>query len=211
MNLRNILPAALVALSSVLAAAPALALTQADQALVAQADDYFDQVHTLKARFIQEAANGTESEGTLYLDRPGKLRLEYAPPTPILVVADGGSLVYYDSSLQQVSYVDLDSTMAGVLVSPHVKLDGDSLKVIGISHQPSTATITVTKRDDPRQGKIALVFTEKPFQLRQWQVTDQQGLVTTVTLYDAQTGLPLDAALFEFHDPRPNAGANRAR
>ncbi len=202
---------AVLALAITAAAAPAFALSPADEALVGRANEYFDQVHTLKARFVQEAANGAESEGMLYLNRPGKLRLEYAPPTPILVVAEGDSLVYYDSSLQQVSYVDLDSTMAGVLVSPHVQLDGGSLKVIGVGHQPSTTIITVAKRDDPRQGKIALVFSEKPFELRQWQVTDQQGLITTVTLYDAQSGMPLDAALFEFHDPRPNPGTNRPR
>ena len=184
-------------------------LSPSAKATVEQADHYFDQVHTLKARFVQEAANGAETEGMLYLDRPGKLRLEYAPPTPILVVAQGGTLVYYDSKLGQVSYVDLDSTLAGVLVRPEVHLDGGDLKVTGVGSQPGTATITVTKREDSSQGRITLVFTEKPFQLRQWQVVDQQGQVTTVTLYDQQSGLALDDALFTFHDPRTVPGAAR--
>jgi outer membrane lipoprotein-sorting protein len=190
-------------------AAPAFALTTTEQQIVARADTYFDQVHTLKARFVQEAANGAEAEGTLYLDRPGKLRLEYAPPTPILVVAQGGELVYYDSKLGQVSYVDLDSTMAGVLVRPRVELNGGDLEVTKVGAQPGTVTITVTKRADPSQGRITLVFTEKPFELRQWQVVDQQGQITTVTLYDQQSGMPLDEALFVFHDPRPTPGAAR--
>jgi len=186
-----------------LGAAPARALSPADQEVVAQAETYFDQVHTLKAHFLQEAGNGAETEGTLYIDRPGKLRLEYQPPSPILVVTDGDSLVYYDKSLQQVSYIDLDSTMAGVLVREHVKLDGDDLKVVAVGHRPGTDIVTVTRRKDPSQGRIALMFSEKPFELRQWQVTDQQGQVTAVTLYDTQSGLALDPSLFVFHDPRP--------
>jgi chaperone LolA len=207
-NRRSLLAAAAAA-SLVLVAMPALALSPADQALVERANQYFDQVHTLKAHFVQAAADGAETEGTIYLDRPGKLRLEYAPPTPILVVAEGGTLVYYDSKLQQVSYVDLDSTMAGVLVRPEVKLDEGDLKVVAVGHQPGTDTITVTKRKDANQGRITLVFTQKPFELRQWQVVDQQGQTTVVTLYDAQSGLPLDAALFTFRDPRPVPGAAR--
>jgi len=73
-------------------------------------------------------------------------------------------------------------------------------------HQPGTVRITVTRRKDASQGKITLVFTEKPFELRQWQVTDAQGAVTNVTLYDAQSGIQLDNDLFVFHDPRPYSG-----
>ena len=201
--------AAAAALLLTAAARPAFALTAVDQAAVDQAEQYFDQVHTLKAHFVQEAANGAETQGTLYLDRPGKLRLEYAPPSPILVVAQGGTLVYYDKQLQQVTYVDLDSTMAGVLVRSEVKLDQGDLEVTKVGHQPGNVMVTVTKRQDPHGGRITLVFTEKPFQLRQWQVVDQQGQITNVTLYDAQSGLPLDDALFTFKDPRPVPGAAR--
>jgi len=209
MNRRALLAFALAAAIVTAGVAPAYALSAADESVVKQAEAYFDQIHTLKARFVQESANGAESEGTLYLDRPGKLRLEYAPPTPILVVGSGGTLVYYDSKLGQVSYVDLDSTMAGVLVRPEVRLDQDDLEVTKVGHQPGTVSITVTKRKEPSQGKITLLFTEKPFELRQWQVVDQQGQITNVTLYDAQAGLPLDDALFTFHDPRPAPGAAR--
>jgi chaperone LolA len=208
MKIRNSLAAA-AALALALIATPALALSPDDQALVERANQYFNQVHTLKAQFVQEAADGSEAKGTIYLDRPGKLRLEYAPPSPILIVAQGGTLTYYDSKLGQVSYVDLDATMAGVLVRPEVKLDEGDLKVTTVAHNAGNDTITVTKRDHPSQGRITLVFTDKPFELRQWQVVDQQGQTTNVTLYDAQAGVPLDAALFTFRDPRPVPGAAR--
>lgn len=203
---------ALAAFALAFAAAPAFAaLTEANQAIVKEANDYLNQVHTLKAHFVQDASNGSQAEGTIYLDRPGKLRLDYDPPSPILVVAHDNTLVYYDKSLQQVSYVDLDSTLAGVLVQPQVDLNGKDLEVTGVVHQPGTLRVTVTKRGDPSQGKITLVFTEKPFELRQWQVVDAGGQVTQVTLYDAQSGLSLDKELFVFHDPRPAPGTRPVR
>ena len=202
----------LAALCVLFAAAPAqAALSEADQTAIKAADAYLDQIRTLKAHFIQDAPNGSESEGTLYLDRPGKLRLEYDPPSPILMVADGDSLVYYDKKLQEVTYVDLDSTLAGLLVRPHVALDGPDLEVLGITHQPDTLRINVTRRKDPSQGRIALIFTLKPMALRQWQVVDAQGAVTTVTLYNTEIGLPLDKNLFVFHDPRPAPGTHPNR
>ena len=44
------------------------------------------------------------------------------------------------------------------------------------------------------------LFSEKPFTLRQWQVLDAQGTLTTVTLNNARTGMALDDKLFEFDE-----------
>lgn len=182
------------------------ATTSNDRPEIAKAEDYLNGVRTLKARFLQIGPDGSTAEGTVYLSRPGKMRLEYDPPSPILVVADGSWLIYYDRKLGQVSYLGLDSTPAGILVKPDVKLDGDELKVTGISHKPGVMDLTVVKRKDPGEGRITMVFSEAPFQLRQWQVVDAQGQATTVSLYEAQTGMALDKELFRFVDPRQGIG-----
>ncbi len=188
--------------SPVAAAVPATA----DRADVDRAEGYLNGITTFKAHFMQVSPDGGTAEGTVYLWRPGRLRLDYDPPSPIQVIADGNFLIYYDKQLKQVSYVGLDSTPAGILVRPQVKLDGNDLKVTKVGHQPGILTVTVTKAADPAQGRISLVFTEQPFQLRQWQVTDPQGQVTTVSLFDAQTGLVLDKDLFYFKDPKLGHG-----
>src|SRR5262249_34581035 len=107
--------------------------------------------------------------------------------------------------------VDIDSTLASVLVRQHVDLNGPDLQVLGVQHQADTVRVTVTHRKDPGQGKITLVFTEKPFALRQWQGVDAQGAITTVTPYNGQSGSPLDKDLFVFHDPRPAPGTRPTR
>jgi outer membrane lipoprotein-sorting protein len=188
--------------SSVSAAVPA----SADRADIDRAEDYLNGVTTLKAHFMQVSPDGSTAEGTVYLSRPGRLRLDYDPPSPVQVIADGRFLIYYDKQLKQVSYVDLDSTPAGILVRPKVKLDGEDLKVTKVSHQPGILDVSVIKAADPAQGRITLVFSEAPFRLRQWQVTDPQGQVTTVSLFDTESGLSLDKDLFYFKDPKLGHG-----
>lgn len=182
-------------------AGPALAGPAEDKADIARAEDYLNTIKTLKARFSQISPAGDEIDGTVFISRPGKMRLDYDPPSPVQVIANGKFLIYFDKQLKQVSYLDLESSIAGVLVRDQVQLDGPDLKLLKISHAPELINITVTHRKDPSQGQITLVFTERPFALRQWKVVDAQNQLTTVSLYEPQQGIPLDAAMFKFDDP----------
>lgn len=188
-----------IGLILLLLAGPALAASEAQE--IAKAETWLNQVKTLTARFLQASPDGGSVEGTVSLWRPGRLRLDYDPPSPILLIADGSWLIYYDRQLDQTSYVGLDSSPAGILVRADVRLDSGDLKLLKLGHQPGLLEITVAKRDDPGAGRITLVFTEAPFQLRQWRVVDPEGKTTTVSLFDARTGVELDPKLFEFHNP----------
>ncbi|HXP98136.1 MAG TPA: outer membrane lipoprotein carrier protein LolA [Telmatospirillum sp.] len=191
-----------VAGGAVSAAAPAAT----DQAEIDRAEEYLNGVTTLKAHFMQVSPDGSTTDGTVYLSRPGRLRLDYEPPSPIQVIADGNFLIYYDKQLKQVSYLGLESSPAGVLVRAKVKLSGADLKVTKVAHQPGVLQVTVIRADDPGQGSITLVFTQSPFQLRQWQVTDPQGQITTVSLFDTELGVTLDKEMFYFKDPTTDQG-----
>ena len=83
----------------------------------------------------------------------------------------------------------------------NVELDGKDLAVTKVSHQPGILGITVVDADDPGQGQLTLIFSQRPFQLRQWQVIDAEGQITTVSLFDAETGIPLDPSLFVYKNP----------
>jgi outer membrane lipoprotein-sorting protein len=61
--------------------------------------------------------------------------------------------------------------------------------------------VSVVQSKDPQAGRIMLVFSERPFALSNWQVTDAQGSVTRVALIEPRSGVPLDPALFRFTDP----------
>ena len=193
--------ALLVALPAV--AAPAKKpLSAQDMADVRRAEEHLNSFTTLKARFLQVSANGGQAEGTAFLSRPGKMRLQYDPPSPLLVVADGRFLIVHDRQLDAPSYIPLNSTPAGILVRADVKLDGKDVSVTRVNRQPGVLNISMVGADDPGAGELTLVFSERPFALRQWRVVDAQGQTTSVSLYEAQTGVPLDGKLFEFKDPK---------
>ncbi|TAN52992.1 MAG: outer membrane lipoprotein carrier protein LolA [Rhodospirillales bacterium] len=184
-------------------------LSDTDKAEIVRAEAYLNEIRTLKARFLQAAPDGQFSEGTLFLSRPGKLRLEYDPPVPILIIGAYDLLTYHDKELKQTSHLPIESTPAGILVRSRIGLMGGDLTVTGFRNSEGLDRISLARTDDPQAGEITLVFTQEPYQLRQWTVRDPQGLITTVTLSDARTGLKLEPKLFEFDDPsfvRPGVG-----
>ena len=182
--------------------APQLQLDDADRAELAQVEDYLNGITTLQAAFEQRSSTGESARGEIYVSRPGKLRLEYQPPVPILVVANGSFLIYYDRSLEQVSYIPLGSTPASVLLDKQISLASDGLTVIGLARDAGTLRLTIVRSDNPGEGSITLVFDEQPLALTQWQVTDAQGIITTVSLIGPTFGVKLNQKLFDFTDPR---------
>ncbi|MEO5374744.1 MAG: outer membrane lipoprotein carrier protein LolA [Alphaproteobacteria bacterium] len=188
-------------------AVPALAkFGPEDRAVIQEVERYLNTVETMKARFLQVSSTGAQAEGDLYLSRPGRMRLAYDPPTPILIVADGHYLIYYDSQLGQVSYLGLDSTPAGIILRSDVRLGGD-VTVTGVRRPPGALEISMIQTSDPAAGELTLLMTDNPLTLRQWRVKDAQGQVVTVSLFDARSGVTLDPTLFTFRDPnffKPN-------
>jgi outer membrane lipoprotein-sorting protein len=178
----------------------AATLSAADRADIARAESYLNAITTLRARFLQVAPDGSTSEGSFSLSRPGHLRLDYDPPSAVVIYGDSNWLVYRDKQLDQTSYVDIDSTPAGLLIKPQLTLQGDGLAVTGVTHRPGLLEITVIKQADPRQGRITLIFSEQPFQLRQWHVVDSQGQMTSVSLFDPHLDAKFDRDWFVYRD-----------
>lgn len=203
----RLVAAAMVAILATLGTAEAAGpkraqLTAQDRADIARAETWLNGFTTMKAHFLQIAGNGGQAEGTAFLSRPGRLRLQYDPPSPMLVVADGSFLIVYDRQLGDPSYIPLDSTPAGVLVREKVNLDGPDLMVTHVARHPGALVISLAQTEDNAAGELVLVFSDQPFALRQWRVIDPQGQITTVSLYDTQLGTPLDPKLFQFKDPK---------
>lgn len=185
------------------AAAPAPApLTPQERAAIERIETYFNGVRSLRARFLQASSTGQMAEGSVALQRPGRMRIEYEPPVPVLIVADGTWLIYHDRKLNQISYLPLGSTPAGILVEDRIDLDGGALTIVDFSRSAGVIRITVVRTASPADGSLTLVFTEAPLELQQWRVVDAQGVATTVSLSEIETGVRLDPALFRFTDPR---------
>jgi len=177
-------------------------------ATIARVERYLNAITTLRADFVQVADDGRVAEGVLYIARPGRLRVEYAPPSKVVMVSDGAWLTYIDGDVGQVSQVPIDQTPAGILVGEEIRL-GDGIAVENIESDDRVTRITLRRADQPDEGALTLVFTERPFELRQWTVVDPQGLRTRITLYNLQKGVALDPKLFVAPPPPPESGMGR--
>jgi outer membrane lipoprotein-sorting protein len=177
------------------AAARAQALSDQDKTDIGRVETYLDGLRSLKARFIQVANDGSVSEGTAWLERPGRMRFQYNPPSPFTLIANDGDLIFNDSSLQQTSNIPLGRTPLGILLADKVDLNG-AVAVTAVQRLPGQLQITLTRAGSPGDGSLTLVFAEPPLTLRQWTVVDSQRRETHVTLYNAKTGGTFDPRLF---------------
>ena len=189
------------------ACSPALAQEKVSNELV-QAESYFQGLKTVKSRFTQTSPDGSQIRGTFYLNRPGKLRFEYDPPSKDFVVADGLFIYFYDGQVKQQSNAPISQTLADFLLRKNLKLSGD-LKVTKIMRAGGLLQITMIQRDEPKAGELTLGFTEQPkYQLKKWRVKDSVGNITETELFDMQSGIKLPSSLFAYHDPEAK-GLNR--
>jgi len=175
--------------------------TPQDQADLSRIEAYLNGVRTLKAHFLQVAPNGAISQGTAWLERPGRMRFQYDPPSPLLLVAGHGLVIFHDSQLGQTSNIPIGRTPLGILLSDHLSFAGGGVTVTGMQHLPGQIQVSLVRTDSPGDGTLTLVFSDNPLTLRQWTVLDAQRQETRVTLYDVQTGGTFDQDLFTFVDP----------
>jgi hypothetical protein len=209
MNRRTLLSLALLLPSTAMAAQQAAPLSAQDRADLARITTYLDGMRSMKAHFLQIGPDGDTSEGTAWLSRPGRMRFEYDPPSPFLLVAGFGSAVFFDRQLKQTSAVPLSSTPLGLLLADHLAF-GDEVKVLEVSRLPGQLQVTVTRAASPDEGSLTMVFADRPLALRQWAVTDAQRQETRISLFNIQPGGDFPATMFQFEDPRlknsPDAG-----
>ena len=175
--------------------APA-ALTPADQGWVDRIQDTLAGITTLRGRFEQIAPDGQRSTGTVWLDRPGRMRFEYDKPSPLLLVAGNGKLVFTDSALGQTTDIPLDRTPLGLLLRPRLSLSGD-VTITGFSHADGLLQLTLVRTATPSEGSLTLLVADNPLLLRGWRVVDAQGRETRIALSDLASGVSMPARLFD--------------
>lgn len=170
-------------------------LTDADRADIARVEEYLNGISSMKASFQQFTESEGLAFGRIYLRRPGRLRVEYDPPSEILLIADGILLSYYDAELNHLEQVPLKLSPLWFLLRDDVRLGGD-VTVTAFKKSANSILIGMVQSDEPDAGSVLLELGDKPLELRQWSVTDPSGTEVRVGLYNAEFGIPLSASLF---------------
>ena len=177
----------------------AAVLADADTAVLRQVTSYMNGLTSLKAHFLQIGPDGRTSSGTMWLVRPGRLRFQYDPPSPLLLVASHGLVVFRDNSLDQTSNIPEGQTPLGLLLRPEISLTGD-VTVTDFQRPPGIIEVTLVKTAAPADGSITLVLDASPMALTGWSVVDAQGRETHIRLTNMVLGGSYDNSLFTYID-----------
>jgi outer membrane lipoprotein-sorting protein len=167
-----------------------------DEEVVTRVNDFFNGFTTLQADFQQTNADDSRLTGTLAISRPGKLRFQYNPPSPLEIVSDGSSLVLVDRKLITQDLYSLSQTPLKFLTQKVIDVTKSS-RVRGILK--TAEGIRITLEDSSTLGgtsRIYLYFNGGATQLQQWIVTDPQGMDTRVVLFNVQKNAALSPELF---------------
>ncbi|WP_241663755.1 LolA family protein [Oecophyllibacter saccharovorans] len=177
-------------------------LNPAQKGWVERIEDALASTRMIQARFRQTAANGEVTNGSLILERPGRMRFTYDPPSPLLLVADDGKIVFQDKSIDQITTLPADHTPLGILLQPHPRFRGD-ITLTGFKQVGNELFLNVVRTSNPAEGELTLIFTAQPLTLVGWNVRDAQGHVTSVRLSDVRNGwVPLPPKTFRLPKPK---------
>jgi outer membrane lipoprotein-sorting protein len=174
-----------------------IALDAKQRAIVDRVDKYLTTTQTLEGNFVQIAPNGTRTQGEFYIQKPGRVRFDYDPPSPIDIVADGQSVVVRDRNLATQDLYPLSQTPLRFLLSNHVDLLKDTNLVAVYADDVFVTVVVEEKNAVVGTSRLMIMFSAKDMQLKQWTVTDPQGYDTTVAVYNLNTTKKPDPGLFK--------------
>jgi outer membrane lipoprotein-sorting protein len=166
------------------------------RAMIDRVNMYLMSVQTMIGDFVQVGPDGRRTEGKIYLQKPGRIRFEYNPPSPIELVSDGNSLVVRDRKLETQDLYPLSQTPLRFLLADRIDLLKET-NVVSVGADDTFVSILIEEKQTlGGTHKVLLMFSAKDMQLKQWTITDPQGFDTTVALANLDPTKKLDPAMF---------------
>ena len=169
----------------------------AQKAEAAKVSNYLSSLQTLVGNFVQVGPDGSKTKGDFYIQKPGKVRFDYDPPTPIDIIADGSSLAVRDRNLATQDIYPLSQTPLRFLLSDRIDLMKDT-NVVNVTADDTFISVTIEEKQAlVGTSRLMLMIGAKDGQLKQWTVTDPQGYDTTFAVYNLDSTKKLDPGMFK--------------
>ena len=178
--------------------------------VVVQADlvsDYFSGLETIQADFVQTVVDSggetvQDSQGHVWMQRPGRFRWDYRTPYHQLIVADGKRLWTYDEDLEQATVKDLDAALSS---TPAMLLSGYRPLAEVMEWEPDSDNDRYTwfrlhpKERDSAVEKVRIAFDGG--ELAIIEVVDGFGNHTRIRFSNMRRNQKLDDGLFQLKLP----------
>jgi len=188
-------PAAAIATAPVPAFNPNSRFSREDQIALANINNYFNSFRQMEGQFIQFGPRGEQSEGVFFLSRPGLIRFHFNPPSKLDIISNGDSVAIKDGRAGTQDLYPLSKTPLRYLLADRIDLTSENI-VQQVRQESDLTSIVIVERAAFAEGKLTLIFDRKTYNLRQWIVTDAQGLNTSVNIFNTQTGKPQNPNLY---------------
>jgi outer membrane lipoprotein-sorting protein len=188
------------------AAEPPSPFDAKQRALLDRISNYLSSVQTMVGKFVQVGPDGGRTEGMFYMQKPGRVRFQYNPPSPIDIISDGSSVVVRDRKLATQDLYPLSQTPLRYLLAERINLLRDT-DVVSVSADDSFATVVIEQKQLlVGTDRLMIMFDAKDLTLKQWTVTDPQGFDTTVAVYNLDSTKKPDPNLFVINYQREQTG-----
>ena len=165
--------------------------------IIRQVTAYFNEMTEIKGLFVQTNADSKRVRGKFYVQRPGRFRFDYNPPSRLVILSDGHYMAIQDFDMKTDDRFELDRTPFRVLLGKDVDLLRDA-NILEVKDVDDVIVLALQDKNPDTPGKIKLFLAKKPnLELREWITTDSQGLDTRVELTEVNKTSALDPALFK--------------
>jgi outer membrane lipoprotein-sorting protein len=156
-------------------------LPEDQQTLINKINAYMQKFNDLEGQFIQTNPDNVVQKGKFYVLRPGRMRFDYNRPSRMRIVSDGQYLSIEDHDLKTVNRYPIESTPFRMLLTKNVDLQRDA-RVLSLSSSDTSASIKLSDKTGQSAGEIQLFFTMPEMELKEWVITDAQGLHTRIEI-----------------------------
>ena len=162
---------------------------------------FFKNLKTLEADFIQVGPSGNVTNGKVYFDLPGKLRIDYHNPNNLLITCKGFWIVLQDRNLKTTNNIPLKNSPFSIFLEKKMSLSNKNIKT-DIQNRSGIISFTIKSSNNNEAGELTLEFSEKPLHLKKWIIKNAFGDITTVLVQNAKYNKKLSHLLF-FPDDFP--------
>lgn len=166
---------------------------------IRKVDAYFNALQTMQGRFAQTtSADKKQQRGKFFVKKPGLFRFTYAPPSKLVILSDGNTLAIEDHDLKQSDKYPIDSTPFRLLLRNDVNIIRDA-RITELQVAEDLVVLSIIDKAGDSSGAIRLFFVQKPaFELKEWVITDAQGVETRIEVGELDKVLPIDNKVFQF-------------
>ena len=166
-------------------------------AIIQKINGYFNELKNLEGDFQQTDADDKRKKGKFYIERPGKVRFDYSLPSRQKIISNGKYLAIEDHDLNTADRYPLESTPFRLLLTKDVDLMRDA-HILALDAGDNVVVVTLQDKEAGNGGQIRLFFDWPALQLKEWIISDPQGLNTRIQLADMQINKDADPKLFTF-------------